>query len=71
MRWMQKWTTQDKKLFQIKRYLDDVNMIIKTDSTRAKQILDQFATKGSCYPEDLSLGGEGENSEYLETNLRL
>ena len=57
------------RLFQIKRYLDDVNMIIKTDSTRAKQILDQFATKGSCYPEDLSLEGEEENSEYLETNI--
>ena len=69
MKWMQKWNPGDKKLFQIRRYLDDVNMIFKTDSTRAKAILEEFQRKGSCYPEGLSLeGGEG-NSEYLETRI--
>ena len=69
MRWMQKWSPGDRKSFQIRRYLDGVNMIFKTDSPRAKAILEEFQEKGSCYPEDLSLEGEEDNSEYLETNI--
>ena len=69
MRWMQKWNPEDRKLFQIRRYLDDVNMMFKTNSPRAKTILEDFQEKGSCYPEDLSLEGEEDNSEYLETNI--
>ena len=66
---MQKWSPEDKQLFQIRRYLDDVNMIFKANSPRAKAILEEFQEKGSCYPKDLSLeGGEADNSECLETN---
>ena len=69
MKWMQNWSPEDNKLFQIRRYLDDVNMIFKTNSPRATAILEEFQKKGSCYPEDLSLEGEKDNSEYLETNI--
>ena len=44
---MQKWSPEDKQLFQIRRHLDDANMMFKANSPRAKTMLEEFQEKGS------------------------
>ena len=69
MKWMEKWNSAQRKLFHIRRYLDDVNMIFKKPCEDAVSIMNDFKTKGACYPDALSLEGEEDSDEYLETNI--
>ena len=69
MQWMAKWNPEQKKLFHMRRYLDDVHMTFNPLSIEAMEIVNNFKERGACYPEALSLEGEDDNNEYLETNI--
>ena len=49
--------------------IDDVHMTFTKSSIEALQIVNNFKERGACYPEALSLEGEDDNNEYLETNI--
>ena len=69
MQWMARWNPEQKKLFHMRRYLDDVHMTFNKLSIEAMEIVNNFKERGACYPEALSLEGEDDNNEYLETNI--
>ena len=61
MQWMARWNPEQKQLFHMRRYLDDVHMTFNKSSIEAQEIVNNFKERGACYPEALSLEGEDDN----------
>ena len=66
-KWMSKQSKEDKKNMVIKRYLDDVIMIINSQYKNKQQMINTY--KQQCFPKGLSLEGEKGDCNYLETMI--